>query len=67
MRVSETPRRNWKTIQLPGDLLGRVDELVAMSDLGYSSRAELVKEAVRRRVEELERHLFRKNELGSSK
>ena len=62
--LPETSR--WKTIQLPGELLKRVDELVAVSDLGYSSRAELVKEAVRRRVEDLESFLIKKNEVAAS-
>lgn len=60
--MSKSHRRDWKTIQLPGELLKRVDELVALQDLGYSSRAELVKEAVRMRVQDLERHLIRKVE-----
>ena len=61
--VSEASERDWKTIQLPGALLKRVDELVALRNLGYSSRAELVKEAVRRRVEELEKFLLSKINL----
>ena len=55
--MTEASRRRWKTIQLPEGLLGRVDDLVEAPELGYTSRAELVKEAVRLRVEELEKIL----------
>ena len=47
-------KRRWKTIQLPEELLHRVDDLVATAELGYTSRAEFVKEAVRLRVEAME-------------
>ena len=56
MKVTEN-KRKWKTIQLPEELLQRVDDMVAAPELGYTSRAELVKEAVRLRVEELEKIL----------
>jgi metal-responsive CopG/Arc/MetJ family transcriptional regulator len=46
--------RGWKTVQLPEELLNRVDELVSRPELGYTSRSELIKEAVRLRVEALE-------------
>jgi len=55
--VTEASRRRWKTIQLPEELLDRVDDLVEAPELGYTSRAELIKEAVRLRVEGLERIL----------
>jgi len=45
----------WKTVQLPEDLLDRVDEAVKQESLGYSSRAEFIKEAVRLRLEQLEK------------
>jgi len=47
-------RRGWKTIQLPEELLDRVDSLVERPELGYTSRSEFIKEAVRLRVETLE-------------
>ena len=55
--MTEASRRRWKTIQLPEELLDRVDDLVEAPELGYTSRAELIKEAVRLRVEGLERIL----------
>lgn len=43
-------KRRWKTIQLPEGLLLRVDKVVEHSELGYTSRAKFIKEAVRLRV-----------------
>lgn len=37
----------YTTVRLPKALLKRVDDVVKNEDLGYSSRAELVKEAIR--------------------
>ena len=45
----------WKTVQLPENLLDRVDEAVKHESLGYSSRAEFIKEAVRLRLEQVEK------------
>jgi metal-responsive CopG/Arc/MetJ family transcriptional regulator len=53
-------KRGWKTIQLPEELLNRVDELVKRLELGYTSRSELIKEAVRLRVEALEAQIREK-------
>lgn len=50
-------KRGWKTIQLPEELLQRVDEIVEKSELGYTSRSEFIKEAVRLRVETVERQM----------
>ena len=52
--MSENSKRRWKTIQLPEALLQRVDEVVAAPELGYTSRAEFIKEATRLRVEAME-------------
>ena len=53
-------RRGWKTIQLPEELLNRVDDLVKRPELGYTSRSEFIKEAVRLRVEALEAQIREK-------
>lgn len=50
-------KRRWKTVQLPQQLLLRVDEVVERPEFGYTSRAEFIKEAVRLRVEAMERRL----------
>ena len=60
MKVVGASKRQWKTIQLPEELLQRVDGLVAVSGLGYTSRAEFIKEAVRLRVEATENLLREK-------
>ena len=53
----------WKTVQLPEDLLNRVDKAVKEESLGYSSRAEFIKEAVRLRLEQLEKKLKDSTEI----
>ena len=53
-------KRRWKTIQLPENLLLRVDKVVEHLELGYTSRAEFIKEAVRLRVEGIEELLRNK-------
>jgi len=47
----------WKTVQLPEALLEKVDELVNIKELGYASRGEFIREAVRLRVEKIEEKL----------
>jgi Arc/MetJ-type ribon-helix-helix transcriptional regulator len=48
------PRRGWKTTVLKEELHERVRRLVD-AGLGYRSLSEFIEDAVRRRVEELER------------
>lgn len=50
-------KRGWKTIQLPEELLNRVDDIVRRPELGYTSRSEFIKEAVRLRVEQVENRI----------
>jgi len=52
--MTEAPRREWKSVQLPGELLRMVDEVIKQPELGYTSRSEFIKEAVRLRVEQIE-------------
>lgn len=40
----------WKTVMLPEGLIKSVDELITTGDLGYTSRSEFIKEAVRLRI-----------------
>ena len=47
----------WKTVQVPEALLNKVDEIVDIEELGYASRGEFVREAVRLRVEQMEEKL----------
>ncbi len=53
-------KKGWKTIQLPQELLQRVDEIVEKSEIGYISRSEFIKEAVRLRVETIETQMHDK-------
>ena len=55
--MAKGSKRRWKTVQLPEELLVRVDEVCAHPEFGYTSRAEFIKEAVRLRVEAMERIL----------
>jgi metal-responsive CopG/Arc/MetJ family transcriptional regulator len=59
-KMTSAKRLQWKTIQLPEELLRRVDDLVDKRELGYTSRSEFVKEAVRLRVETLETRIREK-------
>jgi metal-responsive CopG/Arc/MetJ family transcriptional regulator len=44
---------NYKNIALPDDLVERIDSVIKSSKLGYKSRGEFVKEAVRTSLREL--------------
>ncbi len=48
-----TKRSYYKNIALPVDLVDRIDLVVDNSKLGYKSRGEVVKEAVRNFLKEL--------------
>jgi len=55
------PRKRYRMIGLPEDLYLQCEEIVKSGRHGYSSVSELVKESVRRRLEELGRY-FREKE-----
>jgi len=46
-------RKRYRTVALPEDLYLKCEEIVKSGKLGYSSVSELVKDAVRRRIEEI--------------
>lgn len=48
---------------LPKELLRRIDYIVKETDLGYTSRADFVKEAVRQKLDEVERKLLELEKL----
>jgi len=56
--MKENTQRGWKSVPLPEDLLKEVDEIVRIQELGYTSRSELIKEAVRLRLAEIENHIL---------
>ena len=45
----------YRTIRLPKDLVEEIEELIKDKSLGYTSKADFVKDAVRRRIEEIRR------------
>ena len=44
---------NYKNIALPEDLIERIDAVIKKSKMGYKTRGEFVKEAVRTLLKEL--------------
>ncbi|MBW2984311.1 ribbon-helix-helix domain-containing protein [Candidatus Woesearchaeota archaeon] len=44
---------HYKNIALPNDLIERIDSIIKNSKMGYKSRGEFVKEAVRGLLKEL--------------
>jgi len=52
-RKATTKREEWAYINLPKELVARVDALVNEQKHGYRSRGDFVADAVRRRLEEL--------------
>ena len=56
-------KRTYRTVSLPEDLLGRIDDVIA-KQLGYNSAADFVSDAVRRRLDELERIQLAGEEYG---
>jgi metal-responsive CopG/Arc/MetJ family transcriptional regulator len=44
---------NYKNIALPEDLIERIDAVIKKSKMGYKTRGEFVKEAVRSLLKEL--------------
>jgi metal-responsive CopG/Arc/MetJ family transcriptional regulator len=60
VRYLEKTSLRWKTVQLPEALLNKVDEIVRVEELGYASRGEFIREAVRLRLEQVEKKLQKK-------
>jgi metal-responsive CopG/Arc/MetJ family transcriptional regulator len=52
----------YATVRIPVELAHEIDEIVKSGVLGYKTRSELVKDAVRQKIE-----LLRYNNLKSSK
>ena len=44
---------DYVTIKIPKELADQIDQIIQAGKLGYRSRAELVTEATRRRIEQL--------------
>ena len=50
---NNTTNGDYVTLKIPRALADEIDQIIESGTLGYRSRAELVADAVRRRVEEL--------------
>ena len=44
---------NYTNIGLPEDMIKQIDKIIKKTELGYKSRGEFVKEAVRKSIKEL--------------
>ena len=56
MATSEEPKADgYTTVRLPNDLMKEIDEIIELKKRGYKSRSEFIKEAIRRRPDEIER------------
>jgi metal-responsive CopG/Arc/MetJ family transcriptional regulator len=48
-----TNNNDYVTIKIPRELADQIDQIIQSRKLGYRSRAEIVVEALRRRIEQL--------------
>jgi hypothetical protein len=53
---SDTTMTSYVTIKLPKSLVEQIDEVLEQQNLGYASRAELVKDAVRKLLAANKKH-----------
>jgi metal-responsive CopG/Arc/MetJ family transcriptional regulator len=53
LRTAIPGRGKFVSVSIPEELIKEIDKLLEKSRLGYESRPEFIKEAVRRRLEEL--------------
>lgn len=51
----DIPRKGYRSVSIPEDLLERVQKIVMDKKYGYRSMAEFVVEAIRKRIEEIEK------------
>jgi hypothetical protein len=54
MNQDENPSDDYTTVRLPKELLDEIDNIIKRGIRGYKSRAEFIKEAIRKRFEELQ-------------
>lgn len=46
---------SYRTIRLPKELVEEIEKIIRDKSLGYTSKADFVKDAVRRRIEEIKK------------
>jgi metal-responsive CopG/Arc/MetJ family transcriptional regulator len=53
MRTTVRGRGTFISVSIPESLIAEIDKILEKEKLGYESRPEFIKEAVRKRLEEL--------------
>ena len=53
MRTKQRGRGTFISVSIPASLIVEIDKILEKEKLGYESRPEFIKEAVRKRLEEL--------------
>jgi len=43
-------KEDWQTVGLPKDLLDLVDHIIETGKMGYTSKSEFIKEAIREKI-----------------
>lgn len=54
MSTEENAPDNYTTVRLPTELIDEIDQIIKRGLRGYRSRSEFIKEAIRKRFEELQ-------------
>ncbi len=54
MAPEETNSDDYTTVRLPNEIMEEIDQIIKRKTRGYKSRAEFIKEAIRKRFEELQ-------------
>ncbi len=49
------PKTGYRSLRIPDDLVEKIEDVINKKDLGYASISEFVKDAVRRRLEDIEK------------
>jgi hypothetical protein len=52
--TDEPTSDNYSTVRLPKELMQEIDDLIKRRVRGYKSRSEFIKEAIRRRLDEVQ-------------
>ena len=53
--MKKQPNDDYTTVRLPKELMEEIDQIIKRGIRGYKSRSEFIKEAIRKRFEELKR------------
>jgi len=58
---NNSDNENYVTVKVPKALADQIDQMIEQGILGYRSRAEMVNDAIRRRIEQLNFNNSNKN------